>query len=503
MKPYKIAIVGAGAAGIFTAAALKRNIPNAEVELVFDPKLKHIGVGESLGFRARIFFHDVLGLHNESQWMKESESTYKIGIRFTGWDGTNITRYWGPGKSFYMGFTNPAKGHSLDDVWLSLYNKGLRTLEDFEYDFPEGRFTVNRDPLNLQMHSYHINAEHIRETIHKLVGLPAGVKERPVPVKEVVLKDNGYIDHLLLEDLTRVEADLFIDCTGFGKLLANKLPFKHKSYDEYYNNTAIVGPYKYQDESEKNRVFTDHVAMDYGWRFSVPLQERTGEGYITNSRIYSNDDQLIAEWEKQTGKKNIIGRKLTWDPGYLEKGCINNCVVIGLGYGMVDPYDANVFTTSLKFITKLMECIKEDPDKTFHWRDKFNKFLNDVSEDIKLRIDVGLHLAPKNDTIYWQAMKEAAKKHNTLERLLDTISSNERRFQTTEFHVGQHSQLEFLWYYGIDFKKIKVPTDKISSYTEEQALNIFRNYNRLHRAMDISDCWKLTRRSSMDRTRSS
>lgn len=492
MKPFKIAVIGAGAAGIFTAAAIKRNHPSIEVELVFDPKLKHIGVGESLGFSARIFFREILGLKNEREWMTESESTYKIGIRFAGWDNTDIMRYWGPGRSFHIGFTDPQKNYTLDEVWMHLHKKGLRTLDDFEYDFPEGRFTVNNETLTRQMHTYHINAEHTREVVHKLVGIPAGVKERPIPITDVILKPNGEeIDYLKLEDGTQVTADLFIDCTGFGKLLVKKLPYKFEHWPEHYNDTAIVGPYLYQHEYELKRCYTDHVAMDHGWSFSVPLVKRTGEGYISNSRIYSDHDKMINEWETVTGKKNIIGRVLKWEPGYQHDAFVGNCIVIGLGYGMCDPYDANVFTTSLKFIKKLVEYLGNDPERTLIWKNQFNQLLRDIIADIKLRIDVGLHLAPRNGTVYWQTMKEAARQERTLERVMESFYTQERKFQTFDKHVGQHSILEFLWYYGIDFPLENLPPLNISSYTEDLALKMFRQYNYIHRAMDLRDCYRL------------
>jgi len=500
-KPFKIAIIGAGAAGLFTAAAIKRNLPNIEVEVVFDPKLKHIGVGESLGFFARKFFRDILKIE-EKDWLEQSQSTYKLGIKFVGWDGTDKPRVWGYGGTQMLGIQNQKQGYTLDDIWLEFYKKGLRKLEDFDYDFPEARFCANNRPLDKILYTYQINAEYIKDVVHDLVGKPCGVKERPVPIKEVfVTPDGNNIDYLLLEDGSEVRADMFIDSTGFGRLLVKKLPFEFESFGEYYNDTAIVGPYWYKHESERNRVFTDHYAMNHGWRFSVPLTERTGEGYICNSHVVNDVDKIVAEWEQATGKKDIIGRKITWEPGHLKQTMIGNCVVIGLGYGMIDPFDANVFSTSLKSIAWLVDYLGKDVDKKLDWSADFNNKMARLVTDVRLRIDVGLQLASKNDTEYWQHKKEAAKKFNTLERIVESINTQERKFHAEDMYAGQHSYLEFLMYYGFDISKLNIQESSATAYTKAKVLEMFKEFNKIHRSMDLTNCHRLIpRRSSMDRT---
>ena len=498
-KPFKVAIIGAGAAGIFTAAAIKKNIPNVEVEIVFDPKLKHIGVGESLGFSARSFFREVLGLTNEKDWLDQSQSTRKFGIRFLGWDNTSTPSFWGPGASQSLGFTGPNSTESLEEIWLDLYKRGLRTADDFQYDFPFARFCTNNMSLDRIKYTYHINAEYIKDIVHSKVGLPSGVKERPVPVREVVVNDTG-VDHLILEDGTTVHADLFIDSTGFGKLIVKKLPFEFEPADESFNDTAIVGPYRYQDDNERNRVFTDHVCMDWGWRFSVPLTERTGEGYISNSRIFSNHDQLISEWEKSAGKKGVIGRVLKWEPGYLKDVFVKNCIVIGLGHGMIEPYDANVFTTSLKVIRELVDLLKADTEYNLNWKAEFNTRTTSYVNDVKLRISTAMHLSPRKGE-YWDIMREVGRKNNTLEKLTETIFYSPPEFGIWNKPIGQHSYLEMLHYYGYNLETVKTRELVLNPFKEKKALEVFKSINNYQRQLDLSECHRLIpRRSSMDRT---
>ena len=89
-KPLKVVIVGAGAAGYFAAAAIKRNCPGTDVTIVHDPNTPYIGVGESIAFNCRDVMRKLFGIDDESSydWMKKSNSSYKYGVAFFGFDGT-------------------------------------------------------------------------------------------------------------------------------------------------------------------------------------------------------------------------------------------------------------------------------------------------------------------------------------------------------------------------------------------------------------------------------
>jgi tryptophan halogenase len=491
----KIVIVGNGAGGIFCAAAIKKQLPNLEVVIVYDPDKKHIGVGESLAFNGPDFMKNVLGMDNELDWMRESSSAFKFGVKWLGFDGNDQVGYVNTAplnlsykvvensimESWYHHYYHNDK-NSLYDIWAYCREKNLVSSLNPQTDLGEThQFLVdNKSPVNINGtrrmshhagYSYHINAENIRTVVRKRVGIPAGVKEIPIPIQEVI-SSNGKIDHLTLITGEKVTADLFIDCTGFAKLLFKELDVEFEHADGYANNTALVGNYNYQDTEEHNS-WTLLAAMDYGWRFSISMNHRSGEGYQYNSAIFSNEDRLVDEYERKTGRPGNILRKIAWTPGYYKNAFSGNCIALGLSHGFIDVFDSNNFSTTLLFIKKIIAGIKDDPTTEFKWRDSFNWTVKEITEDIKFRIQCAFHLAPKNNTEYWHAMKEYAIKFNTKEKLLDAIFSERKKGRLSHQNnaYSQHTFLNTAIYYGIPFK---TPDDwNVSPETVELALNLF------------------------------
>src|SRR6056300_586211 len=88
MKINRIVIVGGGTAGWSTAHHfLNKTRPNVKITVVASKEIPIIGVGESTTGR----FNDLINLaHNvagitEKEFLKETESTFKIGIKHTDW----------------------------------------------------------------------------------------------------------------------------------------------------------------------------------------------------------------------------------------------------------------------------------------------------------------------------------------------------------------------------------------------------------------------------------
>ena len=103
-----IVIVGGGTAGWSTAHHfINKTSPDTKITVVAAQEIPIIGVGESTTGR----FNDLINLEpnltgvNERDFLKETESTFKIGIKHSDWHTI--------GKSFYSpigdGYTNPTK----------------------------------------------------------------------------------------------------------------------------------------------------------------------------------------------------------------------------------------------------------------------------------------------------------------------------------------------------------------------------------------------------------
>lgn len=503
--PLRIAVVGAGAAGFFAAAAIKRNCPNTEVTIIYDPATPYIGVGESLGWQGPSFFAKYLGLTDEFSWLKKSGSTYKYSVALKDWHGESDEKYYmtfpfNPSykvldKSvWYNGNSQEYQIHNneynLYTVLLHLRAKGLvddyifqQYVSEYWWHAHYNTCHIGVDPTqrtrSTMGYSYHINADHVRHVIHDMVGKPAGVKELPLKVKQIVHKENGDIDYLTLEDDSKFYADLFIDSSGFKRVLVNSLPYEWEPCDEYFNNSALVGQHKFKDYSEYNSE-TLTQAMKYGWRFSIPADGRSGEGYQFNDRIFGDEQAIVDNYIQRTGNTDVNFRRLKWEPGYYKKSMVKNCIAIGISHGFMDVFDANNFSASIRHIGRLVDHIRADPSRTLDWRDSYNELVGSMNYFIKLRIQVAFHLARRNDTVYWQEMKEAERKFRTRERLIDTSLDPHMRSYNNGRTANNRTYANHTFINQALYNRESIPKEQciinISDFEEKQALIFFKYF---------------------------
>jgi tryptophan halogenase len=304
-----------------------------------------------------------------------------------------------------------------DQYYFSLNNKSVRNLD--------GSWISN--PFH--GHSYHYNAEVVSNVVGDLVGRPCGVKEIDSRVVDIVL-ENESIKTLKLANGTEITGDLFIDCSGFKRLLMSQLPNKWLEADEFYNNCAIVKQVFYDDvEHPQHQISnsTTFSSMDAGWRFSVPLQNRSGNGYIFNKRITPDVDQLVDEFNNSLAD-NKDCRLIHWNPGHYQYAVVNNCLSLGLSLGFSDPFDANNLTVTTLLIETVSKLLG---DPTSNNLPSFTQVVNSISEklwvDVDMRVKSALRLSPKTDTEYYRIMADAARSENLLEKFMQHIEQCEKR----------------------------------------------------------------------------
>jgi hypothetical protein len=311
-----------------------------------------------------------------------------------------------------------------------------------------------------------------------MVGRPAGVKEVPVAIKATHIRE-GRIQSLELVDGQLIEGDLFVDCSGFAKVLVDQLPFEFEPAGDHYNDTSYVGPYQYVSPSEVSNV-TTMAAMDWGWRFSVPMVNRSGEGYQFSSKFVNDPDRLVDEYVEKTGKPGNILRKISWTPGMYKNAFVGNTIALGLSAGFVDVFDANNFSSVMMFIKRMVEHLQKDPQLTLDWQRDYNWYVNEINKDIMFRIDIAFQLAPKNKTEYWQALKAVAVEKHTQEKYYEAMWSSRKRnnlgFQNNAY--TQHIFLNTDLYYKMP---LNIPEFDIDTTTMELAKSYFEYVNTKNR----------------------
>jgi glycine/D-amino acid oxidase-like deaminating enzyme len=238
----RIVVVGGGSAGWMTALTLARLAARGvEITVVESPAVGIIGVGEGSTPWLRGFF-DSLGIE-ESEWMPACHATYKCGIRFDGWSTK-------PGFECYF---HPFAS-MLDNLTMTqfVHNSDARVNGADLYAHPDRFFIASRLAANRLApkpaehfpfdvwHGYHFDSVLLGQFLHKK-SLERGVRYLAAHVTHANLDERGAIASLGTREGPTIDADIFVDCTGFaGLLITQALQTPFVSFAENLFNDAAI-----------------------------------------------------------------------------------------------------------------------------------------------------------------------------------------------------------------------------------------------------------------------
>jgi tryptophan halogenase len=91
-----------------------------------------------------------------------------------------------------------------------------------------------------------------------------------------------------------VEGDFFIDCSGFrGLLIEQALKTGFESWTHWLPcDRAVAVPC---ESTPVLTPYTRSTARDAGWQWRIPLQHRTGNGYVYSSQAIGDDEAVTTE----------------------------------------------------------------------------------------------------------------------------------------------------------------------------------------------------------------
>lgn len=363
-----ILIVGGGSAGWMVAAYLAKHTDH-NISLIESENIPIIGVGESTiaGF---IKFLESIDI-TEDDLFKDCSAVRKYTIHHHNWNGEN--------EIWNHRFCYDEKDHEQQDKWMKEYTK----------------------PDNKWRWGYHLDATRLGTVIKEKSGLPNGVNHILDDINDVVVKDNTI--EKLIGKKAEYTADMFIDCTGFRSLIRSKLPLERKSHKSLINNCAVCGPGSYK-ENEEPLPYTQTFAMDYGWRWRVCLQHRTGNGYAFNKDLISIEDakkEFIAKTPGLNVDKIFV---VNIDNSYITEPWKGNVISFGLSCGFLEPLEA----TGLYLVYgPLQQYIKliDNPKGSKIFNKLWNRLYKHVSEFVGLIFSS----SKLNHTEYWKSIPKVDK----------------------------------------------------------------------------------------------
>ena len=109
--------------------------------------------------------------------------------------------------------------------------------------------------------------------------------------------EDGFIESVTLKNGARVAGDLFIDCSGFrGLLIEQALKTGYEDWTHWLPcDRAVAVP---SEKTGPATPYTRSTARNAGWQWRIPLQHRTGNGYVYSS----------AHTERCRGRRHVVSQ---------------------------------------------------------------------------------------------------------------------------------------------------------------------------------------------------
>lgn len=385
-----IVVLGAGTAGLVTALILREKYPTFSITIIKSDAIGIVGVGEG-STEHWGWFMDYVGIDN-LELIQETGATVKIGILFKDWH------------------TGPDYVHSISSFELTALNRpelfNHLYINGDQKDFPlaphfKQVYYKNLVDLDLNFrcsNQYHFDTFKLGNYLSKICS-DRNITIRDAIVTDVVLDKEGSIQELVTSR-ENISGDLFIDCSGFKRLLSNKLGNKWVSKTDYLPlNRAIAFPTE-QVEPQNIEPYTISTALSAGWSWRIPTQNRYGNGYVFNTN-YINSDEALLELSQHLGVKvEKYARDIPFEAGKVEKFWFKNVISVGLSGSFAEPLEAqSIGFTIVQSQTLLNYLDAWLYDKSIS--EEFNKQMDDIFDNI---IDyLQLHyLGDRCDSKFWQ-----------------------------------------------------------------------------------------------------
>jgi len=194
------------------------------------------------------------------------------------------------------------------------------------------------------------------------------------------------------------DIDFVFDCTGFARLITEKLHNEEWiDYSKYLLLNKAIGYFLPQEKTFKfkDKEYTQIISMDAGWMWQTPLQHRWGCGYVFNDKFTSVEDAK-KEVEKFVGGEIKIQKVFDFKPGRFKRSWIGNSVSIGLAYGFIEPLEATALMSTIMQLKRLI-----DVNFNESYRDGYNVWCENITEQTMMFIRYH-YLCERFDTPYWR-----------------------------------------------------------------------------------------------------
>jgi tryptophan halogenase len=398
----RVVVVGGGSAGFLAALSIKTRAPDLAVTVIRSREIGIIGVGEGSTVALPAHLHGYLGI-DFADFYRLADPIWKLGIRFL---------HWGKRPFFYYAF----------DTQFDTRLPGLE--KNASYYFPhdgELAYTspgaalmtmgkaflrrTDKTPVITRIIAYHLENEKFVNFLETHAAR-VGVQIVEDTITEVLQDERG-VAGLRLASGGTLDADLYVDSSGFQSLLMSRTfnePFV-SFRTSLFCDRAVVGGWQRGDEPILP--YTTAETMNAGWCWQIEHENRINRGYVYSSAFLS-DDEAEREFRAKNPKLGP-SRVVKFITGRYARSWVKNVVAIGNSSGFVEPLES----TSLAFICNESVWMTEallDADREIRPSviDLFNKRVGKAWDVIRQFLALHYRFNDRFDTPFWVECREKA-----------------------------------------------------------------------------------------------
>lgn len=456
-----LVIVGGGTAGWMAAASMQRftSLGAFEITLVESPDIPTVGVGEAT-IPNIVNFNRNLGI-DEIDFIRQTQATFKLGIQFEDWANQ--------GSHFFHPFSD--YGIAIDGIdfhhYVNRLHRAGHNLRLADYSVVCALAERNKfaqplnpppNPLADYAYAYHLDAGLYAEYLKKL-SVSRGVNHITDNLAHVDIEEsNGFIKGIQLASGKQIQGDYFIDCTGFKGLLIEQA--MHTGYEEWSQHLLTDTALAVQTKSSGEPLpYTRCMAKKAGWQWRIPLQHRTGNGYVFASDFESHADAETSLLSNIDNTTITDLKTIRFTPGRRKKIWNKNCFALGLASGFLEPLESTSISLIQTAIAKLQTFF---PHAGFSQasEDEVNRLHNQELERIRDFLILHYKLNNRDDSEFWKTCRNMT--------IPDSLAHKIAMFQDTG-HIVEYDHESFepaSWLtmfngFGIQPKQLDIRAEQI------------------------------------------
>ncbi|MCG8441635.1 MAG: tryptophan 7-halogenase [Caulobacterales bacterium] len=459
MTPTRLLVVGGGSAGWIAASYINAAL-NAEgehlvdVTLVESATVGRIGVGEATVPTIRHILQTV-GL-DEHAFMTACDATFKQAIKFVDWLRADGHAYYHPFERRPTGRVDRAGARWLASDRSIPFAETVSTQPHFCEAGLSPRMANSRPYSSPMPYAYHMDAEAFADRLRDHA-VARGVRHVIDDVVDVAMHEDGRIAAVATEGGLRLEADLFIDCTGFASVLIGKaLGASFDDFSPWLSCDRAVAMRVPHDRWYRGHVrpYTTATALSSGWAWDIGLSNRRGVGYVYSSG-FLDDDAAEAELRAFEGAHcaDLPARRLRFRVGRRPQPWTANCVAIGLSAGFIEPLESTGLYLSEFAAVTLCEHFPQRGEMA-PLAQRFNAIMSSRYDEILDFVNMHYCLTRRDDTPFWREVARPERVHDRLKAKFEFWRHKPPSHADFEdqMRLFSHQSYEYILY-GMDFQR--------------------------------------------------